>query len=151
MVLAFTLMSVPAVLIHATPRETASGSWTYVVTSIEVTKNANGNIFKYGEEIGTWTGTFEGTSFDYFEVVVHPKGFVTCQGRIAFDGSVNGESGTMDILFVGKKDLAAGLWSGKWVILGGAGGLTNLQGRGTWEGPSLNLDYEGWIHFNPNK
>ena len=151
MVLAFTLMSVPAVLIHATPRKVASGTWTYVVTSIEVTKTANGNIFKYGEEIGTWTGTFEGTSFDYFEVIVHPKGFVTCQGRIAFDGTVNGESGTMDILFVGKKDLVTGLWSGKWVILGGTGGLANLQGRGMWDGPSFDLDYSGWIHFKPNQ
>jgi hypothetical protein len=136
-------------IVYATPPEPASGTWTYALTSIETTKNANGNTFKYGEEIGTWTGTFVGISYDYFELVVHPKGFVTCQGRIAFDGSVNGESGTMDILFVGKKDLAAGLWSGKWVIIGGTGGLENLQGRGTWNGPSVDLDYSGMIHFNP--
>jgi len=135
--------------VFASPPEPASGSWTYVVTSIEDTKYADGNTFRYGEEIGTWTGTFTGTSFDYFEVVIHPKGFVTCQGRIAFTGDVNGASGTLEIIFIGKKDLAVNLWSGKWVILGGTGDLAGLQGRGTWEGPSFDLDYEGWIHFNP--
>ena len=138
-------------IVYATSPEPASGKWTYVVHLIEITKTANGNIFKYGEETGTWTGTFEGTSSDYFELVVHPKGFVTCQGRIDFEGTVNGESGTMIILFVGKKNLAAGLWSGKWVIIGGTGGLANLQGRGTWNGPSFNLDYSGMIHFKPNQ
>ena len=137
--------------VFASPPEPASGSWTYVVTSIEDTKYADGNTFRYGEEIGTWTGTFTGTSLDYFEVVIHPKGFVTCQGRIAFTGDVNSASGTLEIIFIGKKYPASpeGLWSGKWVILGGTGDLAGLQGRGTWEGPSFYLDYEGWIHFNP--
>lgn len=151
LVYSVTLLSallIPA--IYASPPVPVSGEWTYAVTLYEEVKDANGNTFKYGEEIGTWTGTFEGTSFDYFELVIHPNGFVTCQGRIAFTGSVDGKSGTMEILFVGKKDLTVNLWSGKWVILGSAGELTGLKGHGTWEGPSFDLDYEGYMHFNPN-
>ena len=143
------ILMIPAV--QATPPEPASGSWTYTVTHIEITKVAGGNTFKYGEEIGTWTGTFVGTSFDFFEVIMHPAGFVTCQGKINFAGTVNGDkTGTMVILFVGKKNLDTGLWSGKWVILGGTGDLAYLHGKGTWEGPSFNLDYSGQIHFEPD-
>jgi len=140
---------IPAIC--ATPSEPASGTWEYTVTLLEDTKVAGGNLFRYGEEIGTWTGTFVGESFDYFELVVHPSGFVTCQGQINFEGSVNGgKSGTMVILFIGKKNLEIGLWSGKWVILSGTGDLANLRGKGTWEGPSFNLDYSGQIHFEPS-
>ena len=146
--IALFTISIP--LVFASPPVPASGEWTYVVTYIEDIKTANGKTFRYGEEIGTWTGTFTGTSFDYFEVIIHPKGFVTCQGRIAFTGTVSGKSGTMEILFVGKKDLTVNLWSGKWVILDGTGELTGIHGKGTWEGPSYNLDYIGCIHFDPN-
>ncbi len=143
------VLMIPAV--QATPPEPASGSWTYIVDLIEITKVAGGNTFKYGEETGTWTGTFVGTSFDFFELVVHPSGYVTCQGQISFTGTVNGDkTGTMVILFVGKKNLDIGLWSGKWVILGGTGDLAYLHGQGTWEGPSFNLDYSGQIHFEPD-
>jgi len=139
-------------IVHATPPQTAEGEWKYsLLPGYPVTtKVAGGNTFRYGEEEGTWTGTFDGTSEDYFEVIMHPSGFVTCQGQINFDGTVNGKSGTMVILFVGKKNLETGLWSGKWVILSGTGDLANLRGKGTWEGPSFDLDYSGQIHFEPS-
>ena len=143
------VLMIPAV--QATPPQTAEGEWTYELNFDPIiTKVAGGNTFKYGEETGTWTGTFVGTSFDFFELVVHPAGFVTCQGQINFEGSVNGKTGTMVILFVGKKNLDAGLWSGKWVILGGTSELAHLHGQGTWEGPSFDLDYSGQIHFKPD-
>jgi hypothetical protein len=135
--------------VYAVPPEPASGTWTYVNTKKEITKKADGNVFIYGEEEGTWTGTFEGTSFDYFEIVKHSNGFVNCQGRISFEGTVKGEDGTLEILFVGKKDIAANHWMGKWVILSGTEGLKNLKGQGNWEGPSADLDYSGMIHFSP--
>lgn len=145
------VLLIPAV--QATPPQTAEGTWEYTLLPGYpiTTKIAGGNTFKYGEETGTWKGTFDGTSFDFFELVVHPAGFVTCQGQINFSGTVNGEkTGTMIILFVGKKNLDTGLWSGKWVILGGTDDLAYLHGQGTWEGPSFNLVYSGQIHFKPD-
>ena len=136
--------------VHTTKSEPASGEWTYQVDLLLTTKEANGNTFKYGEETGTWSGTFTGTSFDFFELVAHPSGFVTCQGLIDFTGTVNGVSGTMIIKFIGKKTGDPLLWSGTWVIISGTGGLANLRGRGTWWGPSLDLDYSGNIHFDPS-
>jgi hypothetical protein len=77
---------IPAV--HATPPESVSGDWFYTPYMVEITKEAGGNIFKYGEEDGIWEGGFDGISADSFNVVVHPSGFVTCTGRINFEGSV---------------------------------------------------------------
>jgi hypothetical protein len=142
---------------HATKPEPVSGDWFYTPYMVEITKVVGGNTFKYGEENGIWGGNFDGTSTDSFNVIVHPSGFVTCQGEINFEGTVNGEIGTMVILFIGKKDLSTGLWSGKWVIIGGTDDLANLNGHGTWEGPGWTggpdpgeLIYEGMIHFDPS-
>ena len=143
--------------VNATPSESVSGYWFYLPSSVVITKTSGDNIFKSGDEDGVWSGSFVGTSEDHFEVIVHPMGFVTCQGRINFEGMVKGESGSMVILFVGKKDLGTGLWSGKWVILGGTDGLINLHGKGSWEGPGYQggldwgeLTYSGKIHFDPS-
>lgn len=147
---------IPAVL--ATPPESVSGDWFYTPSMIVVTKEAGGNTFKYGEEDGIWAGDFEGTSTDSFEVIKHSSSFVTCKGEINFIGTVNGDkSGTMVILFVGKKDLGTMLWSGKWVIIGGTEDLACLNGHGTWGGPGWTggpspgeLTYDGEIHFDPS-
>jgi hypothetical protein len=136
--------------VHATLPKPASGDWKYALKPgfPIVTKVADGNTFKYGEESGTWTGAFIGTSNDVFALVMHPEGFVTCQGLIAFTGTVDGKSGTLTILFVGKRTLSTGLWYGQWVILGGTDALAGLHGQGNWWGPPLDLDYAGVIHFN---
>jgi Protein of unknown function (DUF3224) len=138
---------------YAKQPEPVSGTWLYLPYSITLITNPGGNQFKSGDEDGWWSGDFEGVSDDHFEVVAHPAGFVTCQGQINFVGMVNGESGTMTIHFVGKKE--AGLWSGTWVILSGTDGLVNLHGEGTWGGagflggqnpvPGI-LTYSGMIH-----
>jgi hypothetical protein len=137
---------IPAV--YATPPTPVSGGWTY--TPVKTwTKTADGNTFYSGTEESIWTGDFTGTSTDSFEIIIHHADFVTCQGQITFTGKVNDVSSTMVILFVGKKSLDTGLWSGKWVILGGTLGLAKLHGEGTWEGlwyPALSgLSYEGKI------
>jgi len=155
------LLSTLSISVHATPPTPASGTWTYEPT-VEITKVADGNMFMSGDEVSTYQyGTFVGTSYDVFTAVVHPSGFVTCEGLISFSGTVgeNGESGTMVILFVGKQSAETGLWSGQWVILSGTEGLANLHGQGTWGGPGFpnhlvnpgepDLWYSGQIHFDP--
>ncbi len=71
-------------------------------------------------------------------------------GVINFDGRVGDNYGTLVIKFVGKKTGEPLEWYGTWVILSGTGDLENLRGRGTWWGPSTDLDYAGKIHFEPN-
>lgn len=151
MVCALTLMAAPA---SAVPPAQASGDWDYVPTAIEVVPGPGQTTFTYGEDDGTWTGTFAGTSTEEFVVVNHAKkGFNFYKGVIEFTGSVDGRFGTMTIRTNGKQDPGTvepgpGLWSGRWVIVGGTGDLVNLHGQGTFSGPSLFLDYEGQYHFS---
>jgi len=143
------ILMIPAV--QATPPELASGSRIYEITHIEITKVAGGNTFMRVQEKGTWTGTFEGRARARFEVIVHPAGFVTLQGQINFEGTVDGKEGTLVIKFVGKKTGEPLLWHGTWVILSGTGDLAYLHGQGTWGGlGSGYLDYSGKIHFDPS-
>lgn len=145
-VLSIVLLATPFVsMVYATPPETASGAWTYVPTFTQEVRGRN--MFRYGEEDSTWTGTFEGTSEDVFTAVIHPSGVVTVKGLIDFRGIVNGAEGTLVVRFVGSRVLP-GDWYGQWVILSGEGDLDNLHGRGTWWGPPTVVDYSGQIHFD---
>jgi len=141
------LLSTLSMSVHATPPATAYGRWTYKPTFIS--RWADGNEFRYGEEVSTWTESFDGISHDVFTVVIHPSGFRNVKGLISFVGSVNGKSGTMVISFVGEGTPPPVTWSGHWVILSGTDGLENLRGQGTWWGPPTNVEYLGQIHFDP--
>jgi hypothetical protein len=141
-------------VVHASKPITVSGEWTYVPNMLS-SRWANGNQICEGEEDGTWTGDFNGESYDTFTVIKHdadpgPPSFVNVIGIINFHGSVNGNEGTLVIKFVGKKTGEPLVWYGTWVIISGTGELANLHGRGTWWGPSTDLDYEGKIHFDPS-
>jgi hypothetical protein len=149
------LLLLTAVPAAATPPEDVAGDWTYVPTVVELTKVAGQNMFFDGEDIGTWTGAFEGTSTEDFVIVYHGgAGFNYYSGLIEFTGTVNGsDPGTMIIRTVGTQwsgtpeptfDVP---WNGRWVIISGSEGLANIHGCGTFTGPSLDLDYEGTIHF----
>ena len=137
----------------AGPPQEASGEWTYVPTLVSV-KQAGPNLFFYGTDIGTWTGTFEGTTTEDFVVVCHPNAGVTFyKGTMEFTGSVDGREGTMILKTNGIQesdtcDPSPAQWSGRWVIIGGTGELADVHGTGTFTGPSLDLDYSGQVHFD---
>jgi hypothetical protein len=123
-----------------------SGEWTYVITNKLVLNEFNGYKFVYGEENGTWTGAFSGSSTDFF-TLIKDSAFARCRGIIFFKGSVEDREGTLEIKFVGSKNLSTGLWLGWWLILDGTGELENLHGYGSWNGPSMDLDYSGKVRF----
>jgi len=145
------LLSTLSTAVHATPPTTAEGRWYYTPYP-SPPRWADGNQFIYGYEYSTWTGTFDGTSYDVFTVVVHPSGFRYVEGLIDFDGTVMGKSGSMVIRFVGKGTGTPPTveWSGQWVILSGTGELASLCGQGTWWGPAKAVYYSGKIHFEPD-
>jgi len=157
------LMTIPLLLfalvltaapVSAGPPAEANGDWSYVPFGIEVVPGPGQTTFIYGEDTGTWSGTFDGTSTEEFVIVNHANnGFNFYRGVVEFTGSVDGRFGTVTIKTNGKQDPGTvapgpGLWSGHWVIVGGTGDLANLHGHGTFSGPSLFLDYEGQYHFS---
>jgi hypothetical protein len=149
------LGAAPAV---ASPPQEAAGEWTYVPDLAGLTFRPAGNAtFIHGSEDSTFTGTFEGTSYDEFVVRCIQKGPETVLNTgklmIEFTGEVDGRVGGLTIMALGKQDSttcgpSGAIWYGTWVILGGSGELANLHGHGTWTGPSLALDYAGEIHFD---
>jgi hypothetical protein len=132
----------------------AEGRWTYepeVIAEWNETLegDAIGFVYVIGHETGTWTGPFEGSSYDVFLLKDYRPEEDKVElpyGEISFEGSVNGKKGTLIIDFApGEK--VEGEWSGEWEILSGTGGLKKLRGEGRWEGPSRDLDYWGEIYF----
>lgn len=132
----------------------AGGEWQYIVTDFDV-KAAGCNTFRYTDDEGIWTGTFEGESTETGVVVAHCSGKKSFNGSLSFVGKVDGESGSLEMSVVGQCCDEQG-WKGHWVILGGTEGLANLRGQGTWFGPGApgpfvwgTVDYAGSYHFEP--
>jgi len=156
MTVALTLAAVP-VLAGQPP--TASGTWDYSLTAPPEVKVAGPNVFIYGQDHGDWLGTFDGYTEEEFVVICHAKaGFSLYMGAMTFYGTVEDESGmrhegTMTLKTNGKQysdtcDPSPAEWNGHWVITGGAEGLANVHGQGTFDGPSFHLNYEGQVHFS---
>ena len=129
----------------------ASGTWKYTPRIIKMW-----DWGFIGDEVATWTGTFEGESYDVFLVWFGPSGIEGdwyVIGKIYFEGTVNGKSGSLVMLFIGERP-AGEEWYGHWMILRGKGDLANLRGHGTWWGPGAPgpgeegpLEYSGTIYF----
>ena len=149
--------------VYATETILVEGTWSWRTPSmpsppgyfnvIKVTDD--GNVFISADADEKFTGTFDGTAYDVFTMVIHPEGFITGRGRTLFSGTVEGRSGTLVIQWVGntKNDLA--YWWFMWVILSGTGELANLRGQGTCWGPGPagpgvwgGVDMSGQIHFD---
>ena len=136
---------------HDRPRARfASGTWEYT-PGVKDFRYGDSYTFILGDEDGTWTGTFTGTSYDVFSAVIQPSGIVYLHyGLIFFEGTVDGKEGTLIISFAPGENIG-GEWSGEWEILSGTDDLENLRGHGTWWGPSKDLEYSGKIYFRQPK
>lgn len=166
---ALTLAAVP---VAAEPPIPADGHWTYVVDLDSIVQVPAGpNLFTFAEDEGTWSGTFNGISHERFVVLCLPKKdgrhLNFYRGVMSFDDGVVVEDDAGNALYTGSMVVRTnGLqvsdtclpsvefdWHGRWRIIGGSGELANgepagIQGRGTFEGPSFSLTYDGQIHFS---
>jgi hypothetical protein len=123
------------------PRQ-ASGVWSWVNTGFDIWKETKKGVqLGTGTEDGTWTGTFDGTSVDYFTAKLWPSGAVFGLLTATFEGTVEDMSGTLEILTtfeVTEEMLEAdpdASMRGTWMIVAGTDELSNLCGTGTW-GPN---------------
>lgn len=148
-VLAVALSATTASADHE-PATPVSGDWTYVPAVVGF-EEFGPHLLLYGTDVGTWTGTFEGTSYEEFTLMFHASGDNYYRGLMEFEGTVDGRSGTMIIQAWGVQSPGGiepgtgGDWSGSWVILSGTGELEGIEGRGSFAGPSLDLDYWGKV------
>jgi hypothetical protein len=141
----------------------AAGSPTDVAGTIFYTpyplgepRIAGGNTFMNTTEDSRWIGSFVGSSFDECSVIVHRSGRWNYNAIAYFQGSFNGVEGGLTMHLSGSKPDADSMWTGRWVILEGSGGLQNLRGQGSFEGygaPDFfvegGVEYKGKVHFAP--
>jgi len=114
-------------------RIAASGTWTWVTIGGEsVDLPSGGSHITYAEEIGTWDGTFSGTSLDTFRAEFSPGRVFNGTLWIYFDGMVNGVDGKMLMRFTFQGDPMANPMWGRWAIVKGSDGLEGVSGSGTW-------------------
>ena len=128
-----------------------SGDWSWENTGAKVTDLPDGNKLITGDEVGTWTGTFKGTSYDVFAMTGMPPfadddygaqwGTLTCY----FTGTVAGKKGNMMVFFTIEEPANDPVMTGHWVIVCGTDGLARLSGRGTWvsSGVDSSAKYKG--------
>lgn len=110
-----------------------TGTWSWVNTTMEIWKETKkGVIFVSGTEAGTWTGALEGSSVDGFGAKIWPDGRLWALLDISFQGSVDGKTGTLQILTTAVQAEPDQLMSGEWTITSGTGELANYRGQGTW-------------------
>ena len=149
MVALLSTLWMPAV--HATEPIPVSGIWSWTVPIVHRIREADGNIFMSAVESDTFTGTFSGTGYGDFKIVIHREGFMTGDGRTLFTGTVLGKSGTLIIQWAGNTKNDLGYWWFEWIILRGTDELANLHGQGTAWGPGpAGVDYSGTIVFAPD-
>ncbi len=136
---------------------TGEGYLEYFANIVDM-RTADGNTFMDTTENTVWYGTLSGTSFDVGKVVIHPSGNWNYRAIGDFTGTVDGKSGTLQMLLVGSRPDAISEWQGTWVILSGTGELEDLHGQGTFWGlgytgnpPDVpgRIDYAGITHFDP--
>lgn len=146
-----------------------SGDWMYIPQILEK-RVCDTDVHLKTDEEGTWTGSFEGTSYDYpCTVVVHDAeldadgniigwGSKYYTGIVNYKGTVNGKRGSLKMYVVGKQVMGEDGpedWQGTFRIIMGWGKLRRVQGFGTWWGPGFvgagqgQIYYDGWIFFNP--
>ncbi len=149
-------LALAAVPVSAHPQPNASGTWDYELVGIPEILVDGSTVIIRGQDIGEWHGTFEGFTEEDFVVICYP-GVNLYRGEMTFTGSVEDEwgtwhEGTMVLKTRGTQysdtcEPSPAEWNGRWVIDGGTGGLADIDGRGTFHGPSFHPLYEGHIEF----
>ncbi len=152
-------MTLTAVPVSADSPTAVSGTWDYELTGPPEVRDHGSVVMFIGQDRGTWGGSFEGVTVEDFVVLCLVNAGVNLYaGEMTFEGTVLDESGvpregTMEIRAFGKQnsgtcDPSPAEWNGHWVATGGTGDLEGIRARGTINGPSFHMNYEGRVHFH---
>ena len=142
--MAVTLALVLAPAAGAAPQEPASGVWTWYSGGFDTARPAADNLVFTGWELGLWTGTFQGSSFEPYKGTVHGKGSLNAEIWAELEGTVGDKSGTL-VIKLTVLALPDKVMDGQWVILGGTDGMAKAQGQGGWRyaGDTTVVDADG--------
>jgi hypothetical protein len=142
-------------LLSANPAAAAAGppvpaSGTVVQTSfVQSNPRSAGGVTHFDfTEHDALTGTFIGTTVIQGSCAVGASGQGVCHAFETFTGTVAGQTGTLqfnDVIFL---DLTTGAFHGTYTTING-GSLTNVHGRGTFQGTGTTGTYTGLLILAP--
>jgi hypothetical protein len=140
-------VAVMTTAVGATPPSSVTG--TFAVDSVTPTgsRTANGNTFTTAQRTAVLSGTFNGTTTDTVEIVMHANGTTSVRGAGTCVCTIAGMSGTFEYRFQGSGAFPTDL-SGEFVVGHGTGGLEGLHGQGTFDGTFFVAAVGGRYHFN---
>jgi uncharacterized protein DUF3224 len=107
----------------AAPKSEVTGNITVLSNVVHSTKQAGPNTKTQATAQVAFSGDLVGTATENYELVSHPDGSVNLHGVGFFDGTVDGQSGSLQYVFRG--DAAGGII----VITHSSGGLEGTHGQ----------------------
>jgi hypothetical protein len=134
-VIVVALVALLAPAAGATTPTSVSGVWSWHGGEGFNTDPLGGDMYIYGYELGNWTGSFQGNSYEPYTGVIRALGTldqsVWAIITVNFQGKVNGVRGEA-VMQLNVEEPATGGIFGEWAIMSGTGGLRHLRGAGTW-------------------
>ena len=116
---------------QAAPHINANGTFTQTgITSLQP-RSAGPNTILDQTSVGTVSGTLSGTYSDELRVVIHPEGNFNAHFTITCDCTVNGKTGTLELVASDNGQLVSptmATFAGRAVITSGSGELSGMQG-----------------------
>jgi uncharacterized protein DUF3224 len=104
-----------------------TGNITVLSNVVDSTKQAGPNVIANATAQVEFSGDLAGTATEVYQAVTHPSGKVNLHGTGFFEGTVNGQSGSLTYVFRGD---AGG---GNIVIVHASGELAGMHGQIPYE------------------
>jgi hypothetical protein len=125
--IALLFAMVASIAAAASPPTSASGTFTYTSSTLNVERVAGGNTIIHVTATVAYTGTFSGTSVLEGTLIVHADGSANFHDVETFTGTVNGVPGTVTFRLTGRNDSSLAMRATA-TIVRASGGLAGLHG-----------------------
>lgn len=147
MLAAFYVLAIPAA--KAETSVAVEGKMVWDLNTLKIIKSlpANGNTILWGTTTVFVTGSFAGTATDTWTETLFQTGALSLRDVLTVSTSVDGKSGTLTLLLVGRAAPPGAYWTGQWTILSGTDDLATISGHGTWWTAEVGYDYSGFVEF----
>jgi hypothetical protein len=133
--------------VHATPPEEAAGNFMTFTQTPTSERTAGPNTFIELTETGELDGTFSGPYEAHQSIHLRKDGSMVLQGVVTCECVVEGRAGTLTFRINARGTMDD--FEGRYVIIGGTDGLSNLHSQGSFEGTDVGGTYTGRFHFDP--
>lgn len=108
---------------------------------------AGENTILWGTTTVEVTGDFSAMATDTWKEILYHTGALRLNDIMTIPTTVDGKSGTITMLLVGRAAAPGSYWTGEWTILSASDDLADIHGVGSWWTAEVGYDFSGEIHF----